>query len=144
MKTCRTCETKKDFSEFHKGITNKDGYRPHCKECRNKYNQEWYSENIDTVKSKYSYEKNKHYKLKKTFGIGYQEYLHMLAAQDNCCGICGTDESGARAFAVDHCHTTGNIRGLLCGNCNSGIGHLKDDVELLKRAIQYLENSKGI
>ena len=143
MKTCKTCGIEKEYSEFHKGKMNKDGYRPNCKKCRNKFNQEWYSDNIDTIKNKYSYETNKNHKLKRNFGISYQEYLTMLASQNNCCAICNTNNPGARAFAVDHCHNTGVIRGLLCGNCNTGIGNLRDDIELLKRAIQYLENSKG-
>jgi len=141
MKQCNTCKQEKPFSEFHKGILNKGGYRPSCKACRNETNRSEYD--AEKAKSNYSYEKNKDRKLRKAFGIGYQEYLNMLAAQQGCCAICGTNDPGARAFAVDHCHDTGVIRGLLCGNCNTGIGNLRDDISILQRAIQYLENSKG-
>ena len=66
----------------------------------------------------------------------------MLAAQGGCCAICGTSDTGKRkAFAVDHNHDTGKIRGLLCSNCNTGIGNLRDNVELLERAIDYLRNT---
>jgi len=68
----------------------------------------------------------------------------MLAQQDGKCAICGTKSTGKRkSFHVDHCHKTGVVRGLLCGNCNSGIGNLRDDVELLKKSIQYLERNLG-
>ena len=93
-------------------------------------------------KQVYDYDKDKDYKLKNRYGISYQEYLNMLSAQQERCAICGTDDTGARkAFHVDHCHDTGKVRGLLCGNCNSGIGNLRDDIDLLYRAIEYLKNT---
>ena len=141
MKQCKKCSKEKLFTEFHKGSRNKDGYRPYCKECINNTNRLEYDSN--KAKSKYNYEKDKNFKLKRTFGMSYQEYLNMLAAQQGCCAICGTNNPGVRAFAVDHCHNTGAIRGLLCGKCNTGIGSLQDDINILQRAIQYLENSKG-
>lgn len=68
----------------------------------------------------------------------------MLDAQQNKCAICGTDASEFnKAFAVDHCHTTGKVRGLLCWHCNTSIGKFKDDVLLLQRAIDYLQIHKG-
>ena len=67
----------------------------------------------------------------------------MLEIQGDACAICGTKDTGNRkAFHVDHCHDTGKIRGLLCGNCNSGIGNLRDDINLLQRAIEYLQSTK--
>lgn len=67
----------------------------------------------------------------------------MLDMQGGRCAICGTDNTGKRrCFHVDHNHDTGKIRGLLCGNCNSGLGNLRDDVGLLNRAIQYLTASE--
>ena len=65
----------------------------------------------------------------------------MLAAQDGKCAICGTTSTGNRkAFHVDHDHKTGKVRGLLCSNCNTGIGNLRDDIGLLNRAIEYLSH----
>lgn len=142
MKKCTKCNIEKEYIMFAKGKVYRDGYKSWCKDCNNSWTRQWYSNNNEEIKSKYSYEKNKDRKLKKAFGIGYQEYLNMLSAQQGSCGICGTKDSGARSFHVDHCHDTGKIRGLLCGNCNSGIGSLRDDIGLLKRAIEYLENSK--
>jgi hypothetical protein len=71
----------------------------------------------------------------------------MLAAQNGKCSICACNlsfERGTEAYcsaAIDHDHTDGRIRGVLCRECNGGIGLLRDDVDLLKRAIAYLEGS---
>jgi hypothetical protein len=62
----------------------------------------------------------------------------MLAAQGNACKICGSPNSGERSLAVDHCHRTQRIRGLLCSACNTGLGSFRDSPELLKSAIKYL------
>jgi hypothetical protein len=62
----------------------------------------------------------------------------MLAKQHNKCPICRSDLDKVRFTPVDHCHTTGKIRGVLCGNCNVGIGHLKDSLMNLFRAAIYL------
>jgi Recombination endonuclease VII len=67
-----------------------------------------------------------------------QEARHrLLKEQNGLCAICGNKES-ERRLALDHCHDTGKIRGLLCGTCNTGIGMLKDSVELLEAATKYL------
>jgi hypothetical protein len=69
----------------------------------------------------------------------------MLVAQGGGCAICGsTDTKGpGQFFAVDHCHETGAVRGLLCLCCNTALGQLGDDVDLLRRAIDYLNRTRG-
>lgn len=67
-----------------------------------------------------------------------EQYAAMLAEQHGVCAICASPPSG-RALAVDHNHATGKIRGLLCGNCNRGIGNLQDSIGLLYAAINYLD-----
>ena len=139
-KVCKTCDVEKPLNEFKKGKGYKEGYRPNCIPCCNAYDLDNYHKHKH--KKPYNYEKDKDNKLRAAYGISYAEYTIMLEAQQGACAICGTTSTGKRkAFHVDHCHTTGKVRGLLCGNCNSGIGNLKDDVALLKRAIQYLENN---
>lgn len=81
------------------------------------------------------------------FGISLNEYSQMYMAQNGKCAICESDYAGNRngsekAFAVDHDHKTGKVRGLLCEACNTGIGKLKDDPEILRSAIRYLEKSR--
>jgi hypothetical protein len=72
-----------------------------------------------------------------------EDYELMLHFQGGCCKICGSSDPkmrGAR-FHVDHCHTTGKIRGLLCGPCNVGLGAFSDDTGTLEAAIRYLNAS---
>ncbi len=76
--------------------------------------------------------------LRRQFGITLETYLEMLNSQGGCCAICSRPPNG-KSLAVDHCHKTGLIRGLLCNGCNVGIGHLQDDPEVLARALAYLK-----
>ena len=69
-----------------------------------------------------------------------EEYDAKLEEQGNRCAICGTDDSGPMAFHADHDHKTGKKRGVLCHKCNTGLGLLKDDVEVLCAAIEYLNH----
>ena len=82
--------------------------------------------------------------LKKTYGISHEDYDRMLEAQGGGCAICGaTDSRTGRSdyLYVDHCHETGQVRGLLCGPCNSGIGYLGDSIDNLEAAIKYLNEA---
>ena len=72
------------------------------------------------------------------YGLSTEAYQEMLASQGGVCALCG-GTPGARALGVDHDHATGRIRGLLCSPCNTGIGNLRDDPDLLRKAIAYLE-----
>jgi hypothetical protein len=70
----------------------------------------------------------------------YDKYLLMLKKQNYCCDICGIHQDKLkRNLDVDHNHNTGNVRGLLCTPCNSGIGKLKDSINMLEKAINYLK-----
>ncbi len=75
--------------------------------------------------------------LKRAYGISYCDYLSMLSKQGGTCAICRRIPDEETLF-VDHSHSTGLIRGLLCKSCNTGIGFFKEDVESLGRAIRYL------
>lgn len=82
--------------------------------------------------------------LRKRFGIGLEEYRGLEAEQRGVCAICQQPETITRNgkprwLAVDHCHGSGKIRGLLCGRCNPMIGYANDDVAILRAAIAYLE-----
>jgi hypothetical protein len=79
--------------------------------------------------------------LRTKFGIGLTDYEAMLAAQGGRCAVCRTTESGDRRFstlAVDHDHSTGKVRGLLCALCNRTLGQAKDDPERLMALVTYL------
>ena len=81
-------------------------------------------------------------KLKK-YGLTLLDYDRMLREQNGGCAICGGSPDVHKYFHVDHDHVTGIVRGLLCQACNTGIGKLRDDPSLLRRATAYLERARG-
>lgn len=83
---------------------------------------------------------NRNNYFKKKYGITLSEYNAMSDAQNHACKICRKPETGRR-LAVDHCHTTKKIRGLLCSSCNISIGRMSHDPEILHRAIEYLKSA---
>lgn len=103
----------------------------------------------ETVKSLYGYEyyrrnkeKQRWYQIKTKYGIDKEEYNEMLTAQNFSCAICNKHMAEcAQPLYIDHCHSTGKVRGLLCCPCNSGIGLMNDDVSLLNKAVKYLEGN---
>lgn len=107
----------------------------------------WREANPERTKEnrKRNYELNKEknieystwYNRKRKLGITKEEYTNLLKLQEEVCAICGKQDS--KSLACDHNHTTGKIRGLLCSNCNRGLGYLQDSSILLTRAISYLE-----
>lgn len=80
------------------------------------------------------------YDLKRHYGLTVDEYETLYNHQGGVCVLC-ENPPGKRALAVDHCHLTGQVRGLLCSNCNNGLGLFKDDPKLLQKAIKYLEKN---
>lgn len=87
-------------------------------------------------------QQKRRYKQVSKYGITVQQYNQLLVLQGNKCAICRTEFSGEGGSKhsphIDHCHTTGEVRALLCKNCNAGIGLLQDDVAILANAIKYL------
>jgi hypothetical protein len=76
--------------------------------------------------------------MRKKYGITLEQYQAMLEKQNGVCAVCGEHCKSGRALSVDHNHATGALRGLLCGNCNRGIGYLQDDPELIRAALEYM------
>lgn len=74
----------------------------------------------------------------KMYGLSPEQYLDMLEKQQGKCAICKLEPTSKRGLAVDHDHETGEVRGLLCGGCNTALGSFKDDPEVLTSAIEYL------
>ena len=76
---------------------------------------------------------------KETYGVSPEQYDEMFISQGGCCNICAThQEDQTSSMAVDHCHKTMNVRGLLCSKCNTAIGLLKDDPLVVLEAAKYL------
>jgi Recombination endonuclease VII len=81
--------------------------------------------------------------LRSRYGMEEAEYDRLLARQRSRCAVCKARTPGGRGeWRIDHDHVTGQIRGLLCNNCNSGIGMLQDDPKILRAAVQYVEQHR--
>ena len=102
--------------------------------------------NRDYYKDLYKNHKDqaKNHDLKVKYGISVEEYHNLLEMQSNGCAICGkTERENRRALDVDHNHSTGEVRGLLCSIHNRGIGYFNDDIEQLQKAIMYLSSKQN-
>lgn len=93
-------------------------------------------------------ERQRVFELQRNYGLAVERYDEMLAQQENCCAICGKPPKpdGTRAASrlhVDHDHETGQVRRLLCNNCNRALGYFGDDVATLASALHYLTLWKG-
>lgn len=128
-KVCKDCLIEKSIDEFPKQPRNKDGLFTYCRPC----NQ------VRTIKSPNYKASVRKAQLKKNYGITPEDYDSMFAKQKGVCAICSEADNEKREYlCVDHDHATGVVRGLLCHNCNIGLGKFKDDPELLNKAIWYL------
>lgn len=116
--------------------------KEHCKNKANKWLEDnrrkhnksqlkWAHKNLD---------KRRNIRLKYDYNITLEDYNSMQKAQNNSCAICGNIDDSR--LHVDHCHNTNNVRGLLCGKCNRGLGMFDDSPETLHKAIKYLEEKK--
>lgn len=79
-------------------------------------------------------------RLKCGYNLSLEDFERMLQSQNNVCAICKMPNSNGKRLSVDHDHSTGQIRGLLCAQCNFAIGHMKDDPNRLRAAAVYLES----
>jgi len=130
LKTCRSCGTEKEISEFSKNPTGTHGVRGTCKECRRS-----------------NRERTRRHNIKSKYGITLEDFIEMYEAQDGCCKICASEiemyatrDRVHDVANIDHCHETGKIRGLLCNFCNTALGKFKDSPELLIKAANYIRN----
>ena len=131
-KVCSKCGVKKERSEFHKDSARADGITSYCKPCKLKINQKWRGENPEGL-----LQSQRRTKRKRVYGVTPEEYDRILLDQNNQCAIC--KKTIGHEASVDHNHETGQVRGLLCRNCNAGIGLLQDNSEVLRAAADYLD-----
>jgi len=133
MSHCPKCGETKPRDQFNKDMNTAFGVSIYCKSCISQKGRDRYTAHPD---------KYKNYSLLRDFGITLDEYKRIETAQGGVCAICQKKSPG-RALAVDHCHTTGNVRGLLCSDCNLALGKFCDDTIIMRRAIAYLENREN-
>lgn len=156
MRTCKRCGKEKSEGEFYLRDAASGRRRGTCKACdkareREKYAEDpdyykvkaarWAAENAERDRQLRRRNKPDQHRRQK-YGITPEQYEAMKAEQGGRCAICrdplAEPESGRRSPHVDHCHRTGANRGILCHGCNTGIGSLRDDPEIVARALAYL------
>jgi hypothetical protein len=133
MKLCGDCGTEKHAEAFHKHKKSADGLQFICKVCSAARVLAWRRANPE--KDARNFRKAA---LKRNYGLSVEQYEAMHQRQGGVCAICKEECPIERVLSVDHCHTTGRVRGLLCSLCNKAIGLLKDSPERLRAAINYL------
>lgn len=134
MKKCSKCKKLKPLCDFKKEKLGKDGIRASCKICDKKRLKKWRKQNPIKVK---------HHQIKNKLGLSQENFNLMFEKQEGKCFICETHQFNLkRSLHVDHCHTTGKIRSLLCHYCNTALGLVKENTLILKRMIQYIEENE--
>ncbi|MGV9379767.1 endonuclease domain-containing protein [Nonomuraea sp. NPDC003707] len=125
-KYCPRCEKVKPVTEFGRNRAVKSGLTNYCKPCHNSVMREERIKNHGSTRN---------YHLKRRYGITEDDFERMLAHQGGLCAIC----RAVPGTFVDHSHQTGQVRGILCFNCNNGLGHFGDNLVLLELAALYLD-----
>jgi hypothetical protein len=128
-KRCPDCGAVKPLTDFPRNKNAKDGRHTYCKPCHNERGRE-------TIERLYG--DSRHYHLKRRYGIGADEFDARVRTQGGVCVICGRENPEH----VDHDHDTGVVRGILCFNCNGGLGQFGDDQDRLLNAVAYLDGAK--
>lgn len=102
--------------------------------------KEYYSANRDKVlaRGREYHAAKRENRMAEKYGVSKEQLALMEEKQGGLCAICGKANRSYRRLCIDHCHTSGKVRGLLCDGCNTGLGAFKDSPELLNRAISYL------
>lgn len=170
LKKCKTCNQLLPLTDYYKDPKSKDRLFYSCKKCYSIYRKNVRKNNPRSEDEKKEYNKknriyyennkekkavlakrrresdpisyrNRGYKYK--YGISIIEYDKILESQNNACAICKTPQSDLNySLAVDHCHDTNKVRGLLCRHCNLAIGYFKDNINVIQNSIYYLEKFK--
>lgn len=141
-KRCPGCKELKDITEFVTAINTTTGKAARCKECINSVRKDRYH-NEPGFKENFHKQRKKS-RLKLDYDMSVDDFELILKFQQNRCKICKMEfgSTNKKSPRVDHCHKTGTIRGLLCANCNLGLGNFKDNVNFLHEAITYLKDNK--
>ena len=127
---CPQCGLEKPPEDFPANRAAKSGRHTYCKPCHNARTKAY---------KQRTHGGEKNYLLRLRYGVSREEIDRLLTEQQGFCAIC----RAAEPKHVDHCHDSSEVRGLLCLNCNQGIGRFEDDVSTLRRAIAYLSSGGG-
>ena len=132
MKNCNKCGVEKPLTEYTKrSKKSRDGHCHTCKDCLKVYRKSLNYPDLYKRSGKNSY-------LKSRYGIDIKQYEEIMSS--GICNVCGTNEG---RMCLDHCHSTGIIRGCLCHKCNTALGLFNDDTEIMNKAIEYIKRYKN-
>jgi hypothetical protein len=161
MKRCVKCGVDQPLESFYRAKGTRDGYRGECKACfraraKARYPlvraaniaraRKWREENLERFQENQRRMRNtpegklrqRAGHLKRKFGMTIEQYDAMLEAQGGGCFICGRPPREDISLHVDHDHSTGKVRGILCFCCNNALADFQEDLELLRKAMAYL------
>ena len=119
---CITCDQLLPLDQFALARKRRTGRSTHCKKC---FGERYWASALAVRNARY--------------GLTAEKYEELLAEQDGRCAICRREPTGRQGLCTDHCHATGQVRGLLCVPCNTTLGNMKDDPALLRVAAEYLD-----
>lgn len=143
-KVCNRCSILKTFDNFFRCSQSSDGHYTICKQCKTESTLKWRSNNRETYNSgmrAYNKKNSRRIHYKRAYKMTPDEYNEMLLKQESVCAICKIkNKSIKRPLVIDHCHSTGKVRGILCYGCNR-LMVLLDNDELFKRAVLYKNNN---
>jgi hypothetical protein len=152
-KRCCSCNQDKELSEFNKNRSRSDGLQPQCKTCARETNKKSYAKNTEAHRERNrNYHSNNREKLNKKkrkyvvkykYGLTPEQELEILKLQENKCANprCRKELTNTKHTHIDHCHSTGKVRGILCRECNLALGFVFDNPELLQGLIEYLNRN---
>jgi len=161
MKTCSKCKVEKPAEDFYRRSGMPHLLASQCRDCSRAQCRSYHARHHEELKQKdAAYRSANRQKrrdstarflvvnpdyprknaLKRNYGLTIHQFDALLRAQGGGCAVCGATESGGRIknLSVDHCHASKKVRGLLCNNCNRGIGLLGDSPVLLSKASAYV------
>lgn len=137
-KICSKCKKAKEKKEFSARTARASGKASWCKGCLNKWRTEHREKNRKKFQD-YEFKRG----LRRNYGLTVDQYNELLIRQNGCCACCGKHESEfKRRLHVDHDHASGQVRALLCTECNPGLGYFKHSIKRLEMAIRYLNKFK--
>ena len=140
-KMCTVCKVAKPFEDFYDGYkavkqrdaTNRRYPHSRCKDCDHARVKVYIKNNRAKVTKQQMVRHRE-----REYGLTEEQYNNMILSQNNLCAICS--QPSTRTLNIDHNHETGKVRGLLCTNCNLGIGNFQDSLIYLQNAVNYLNH----
>lgn len=158
---CSHCGRDKPEDAFYRDCKRITGHRTVCKDCCETQRRDYKATHPETIREQQRrqnvrargngsrrawYWKHRESRAdlycKWRYGFTLVEYNAMFVAQGGVCAICGAERTDGKRLNIDHDHSTGRIRGLLCDRCNMVLGSIHDDCELLTNSIKYLQKGK--